>query len=198
MNVFNLAQETEIIVGLIGAVVSIITVILNVLISLRTQRLSRFLEVTSSSLEFKKQQIDELYGPLMALIAQNKNLSRRLKDIKGEDFELLDHLPEVIENPEIGAVVNLLIKNNAEIERLLFEKSSLIEGYDYPSSIVSFLGHCGILKSAIVSQPLKIRRPEDYYPEEFDAYVKHSFRDLKFQVNEILEQRSRKFGRGKR
>ena len=188
-------QEPTVIVGIIGAIVSIITLFFNVLVSVKTQRLARYLEVTSGSLEFKKQQLDELYGPLMALIAQNKNLSRKLKEIEGEDFQLLDSLPEIIETPEIGAIVNLLIKNNAQIEKLLLQKSSLIEGYDYPISIIHFLGHCGILKSAIVSQPFGVYKPEDYYPEDFDVYVENSFVKLKEQVNEILEERSRTFSK---
>lgn len=187
----SLLQEPAVIVGVIGAVVSLVTLFLNILVSIRTQRVARFLEVTEGSLDFKKQQLDELYGPLLALIMQNKTLAERLKDIKGKDFQLLDHLPVILEDSNTSSVVELLLKNNKKIERLLVTKSSLIRENRYPNSVARFLGHCGILESAKSSEPLTIRKPEDYYPSEFDSYVRESYEQLKQEVDYILGERSR-------
>jgi len=191
----NLLQEPEVFVGVIGAIVSLVTLFLNVLVSIRTQRLARFLEVTEETLDFKKRQLDELYGPLLALIMQNKVLAERLKDTKGSDFELLDNLPGILEEIGISSVVELILQNNKRIERLLVTRSSLIRENYYPYSVTRFLGHCGILKSATSSRPLEIRKPEDYYPNEFDSYVHESYEELKKEVDGILSERTHLLGK---
>lgn len=187
----SLLEEPAVTVGVIGAMVSLVTLFLNILVSVRTQRVARFLEVTEGSLEFKKQQVDELYGPLLALIMQNKALAERLKDMKGSDFQLLDSLPGILEEPNLSSLIDLLLHNNKRMETLIFTKSSLIRENQYPASVIRFLGHCGVLESAKSDQPLAIRKPEDYYPEEFDGYVRNSYEQLKKEVDDILSERSR-------
>jgi len=192
-------QNPSVIAAFIGAIVSLVALVLNVLVSRRTQRIARFLEVTGSSLEFKKQQLNEFYGPLVALTMQNDTLASRLKDIYGKDFQLLDNLPQILQEPAVSSIVDLLLKNNAEIEKLLLTKSSLIEEKVYPIIISQFLGHCAILKSAASSQPLPVRKQEDYYPEKFDRYVEEQFERLKRDIDIIFQERSRlSFKRGKK
>jgi hypothetical protein len=121
---------------------------------------------------------------------QNKVLAKRLKDIKGGEFELLDSLPDILEEPNVSAIVKLLLTNNGKMENLIVTKSSLIREKEYPGSVARFLGHCGILKSAAASQPLEFRNPADYYPNEFDFYVRESYEELKAEVDNILSERS--------
>ena len=91
-------KEPIIIAAIIAAFVSIISLIYNLKLTNKTRRLTNFLEFTKSSLEFKKQQLNELYGPLYSLNTQNKKLANRLKDIRGKDFQLLDNLSKEILN----------------------------------------------------------------------------------------------------
>jgi hypothetical protein len=188
-------SDPSVIAIIVGAVVSLTSLFLNVVVSLRARRLADFLEVTRGSLEFKKQQLDELYGPLLALSTQNNRLAHRLRDIEAPDFHLLDHLPEILNEPDIGPIVNLLLKNNEKMEELLLTKSSLIEDNEFPVSFTLFLGHCGILRSAVVGQPLASLKPNDYYPIEFPSDIKRQFKELKREIDEILKNRSGLLGK---
>ena len=187
----NIFQDSTVIATFVGATVALVSLFLNVLVSLRTQRLAEFLEVTKSSLEFKKQQLDELYGPLLALGIQNDNLAKRLRDIEGADFHLLDHLPRILKRKEIEPIVRLFLKNGEKIETLILTKSSLIESDNFPPSFILFLRHFGILKSAIEGSPLVKYQQDDYFPREFDADVEQCFKTLKQDIDEILRRRSR-------
>ena len=187
-------RDPTVIAVIIGAAVSLISLSLNIFVSLRTRRLADFLEVTKSSLEFKKRQLDEFYGPILALTRQSTHLARRIRDAEGTDFHLLEHLPETLSRLDIGPIANLLLENNEKIETLLLTKSSLLDSYDFPDSFTLFLGHCGILRSAVTGQPLDNLTSIDYYPKEFDADIEYQFKKLKQEVDVILESRTRLLG----
>jgi hypothetical protein len=193
----NIFQDPSIIATFVGATVALVSLLLNVMVSLRTQRLAEFLEISKSSLEFKKQQLDELYGILLALNIQNDHLAKRLRDIEGEDFHLLDHLPDILQRKEIEPIVRLFLKNDEKIESLLLTKSSLIEGENFPPSFTLFLKHFGILRSAVEGRPLAEYQQDDYYPKEFSADVERHFKMLKQEVDQLLKQRSRLLGNSK-
>ena len=124
----------------ITAFVSIIALTSNYLIMKQTLRQSVILDIGKISLELKVQQLNELYGPLLLLLEQNKILARKLREgkIDPEKWRLLDNLPEVLTNPQDKALVNAIMDVDAKIESLIINKGGLVSGSEHPKSFKLF------------------------------------------------------------
>lgn len=127
-------KDPTIITAIIAAAIALISLILNLIVSIRTNKLANFLEVTNASLEFKKQQLNELYRPLIALNKQSERLAGKLKHIKNSNFQLFNELPDILNEPDVQPIIDQLLENNDKIEALLLTKSSLIHSFAYPKS----------------------------------------------------------------
>lgn len=180
-------RNPTVIAATVAAIATIISVGLNLWMSRRNRRLTDELEVTRSFLGFKKQQIDQFYGPLMSISKQNTQLANRIKDYYDKEGHLIEQLPAILDRPEIRELVDVMTKNNDKIEELLLTKSSLILGDGYPDSFTHFLGHCRILRNAINGKPLPKLKSEDYFPKAFNENVERGFEELKRQINSIFK-----------
>ena len=124
-------MDTALIIATIGAVVTaigwLVTHILSTSAERRHQRLS-------AQVEFTKQQLEELYGPLAFLVLEGEQSSRDLAEALGKDyvFPRNGH----IEGDELKTwlfwVENDFFPRHQKIVDLLASKTHLIEGREYP------------------------------------------------------------------
>ena len=172
----------------ITAFVSIIALTSNYLIMKQTLRQSVILDIGKISLELKVQQLNELYGPLLLLIEQNTILARKLREGKGDPkkWRLLDHLPEVLKNPQDKALVDAIMDIDAKIENLIITKGGLVSSSEPPESFKLFLGHYRILKFAIDGNERTYVTEFEYYPREINTDVRKTHYKIKLEIDEML------------
>jgi hypothetical protein len=172
-------MNTALIVAILGAVVTafgwLITYILSSSTARRHQRLI-------AQVEFTKQQLEELYGPLAFLIWEGEQSNRELEEIVGSDF--WDHS---IEEDKLKTwlfwVENDIFPRHQKIVDLLSRKTYLIEGERMSESFLEFLSHSHSWtinherwqkQSIAYSWHSKLR-----YPLEFNKEVLSTFAYLK-------------------
>ena len=78
----------------ITAIVSLCAMIANYKITNRSLHHGTARELGKISLELKIQQLNELYGPLLLLVEQNRRMADKLREGKGDPAKrrLLDHI----------------------------------------------------------------------------------------------------------
>lgn len=187
----------------ITASVSICAMWVNYRITNRTLRHSAARDIGKISLELKIQQLNELYGPLLLLIEQNRRLAQKLREGKGltirlrEDkshpkkWRLLDNLLEVLENPKDKAIVDAILEIDSKIESLIINKGGLVRSPGPPESFNLFLGHYKILKLAVEGEERLHVAEFEYYPRKFNDDVKEAYQAIKNEIDEILDRYER-------
>lgn len=185
------------------ASVSICAMWVNYRITNRTLRHSAARDIGKISLELKIQQLNELYGPLLLLIEQNRRLAQKLREGKRltirlrEDksqpkkWRLLDNLPEVLENPKDKAIVDAILEIDSKIESLIINKGGLVRSPGPPESFNLFLGHYKILKLAVEGEERLHVAEFEYYPRKFNDDVKEAYQAIKNEIDEILDRYER-------
>lgn len=174
--------------AIIAAVVSIIALIINYRITNQTLRHGVAREFGKISVELKIRQLNELYGPLRLLIEQNRHLALRLRQGKGDPMEwrLLDHISEVLGDPQDKAIVNEIIEIDGKIEQLIINNGGLVRTLGPPESFSLFLGHYKILKLAIDGKETPQIKEFEYYPRQLNDDVNNAFDAIKLEVDEIV------------
>ncbi|HLZ55758.1 MAG TPA: hypothetical protein VKR06_02325 [Ktedonosporobacter sp.] len=133
-------MDTALIIATLGAVVTaigwLVTHILSTSAERRRQRLS-------AQVEFTKQQLEELYGPLAFLVLQGEQSSRDLAGALGKNLVFPEN--GQIEGEELKTwlfwVENDFFPRHQKIVALLASKAHLIEGERMPESFLTFLNH---------------------------------------------------------
>jgi hypothetical protein len=130
-------------VAILGAAISIlgwvVTYIFTTTAEKRRQRLL-------SQLDFTKQQLEELYGPLAFLILEDEQSYRDLLDVLGRDYVFLrDERNEYISEADLKTwlfwVENDFFPRHQKIKKLLSSKTHLIDGEKVPESFLEYMNH---------------------------------------------------------
>lgn len=171
----------------IGASASVCAIVGNVYVMRQTLRQGAVKDIAKLSIEHRIQQMNELYGPLLQLTAQNKQLADKLREGKAnpQEWRLLDHLPEVLKDPRDGPLADAILSIDARIEDLIINKGGLVAGPQPPDSFEAFLSHYKLLKMAMEGKAVTGDRAE-YYPRAFDEDVRRAYADLKSRVDKVL------------
>lgn len=142
------------------------------------------------SLEYKTQQLDELYGPLLLLLEQNRRLAQKLREGKGDPgkWRLLDNLPQVLSNARDKAIVDEIMEIDAKVEDLIINKAGLIRSPRPPESFALFLGHYKILKLAIEGKERPRVDEFEYYPRKLNDDVKEAYDAIQREKDTILRK----------
>lgn len=102
-------------------------------------------------IDFRRAQLNELYGPLIMWREASKRTRELLPDRDGDgnEWRLVDHIDEARggEYPEWEAAVEQILKISAEVENLLTAKAGLLENLPPPESYGLFLAHSGRLRT---------------------------------------------------
>lgn len=174
----------------IMAGVSVFAIWMNNLNTKRTLSHGATREFGRISLEYKTQQLSELYGPLMRLLEQNRRLAQKLREGKGdpEKWRLLDHLPEVMKNAQDKAIVGEIMEIDVKIEDLIINKAGLVRSPGSPESFDLFLGHYKTLKLAIDGRERPRVAEFEYYPRKLNDDVKEAYEAIQRERDDILRR----------
>jgi hypothetical protein len=187
-------MNTALTVAILGAVVTaigwLITHILSTSAERRHQRLI-------AQVEFTKQQLEELYGPLAFLILEGEQSFRDLLEALGRNyvFPPNDHIEGDELNIWLFWVENDFFPRHQKIVDLLASKTHLIEGERVPDSFLAFLNHRHSWK---INHELWQKQGVAYswhskvnYPREFPKEVLSTFEHLKKRHSLLIGKVSR-------
>ena len=140
-------------------------------------------------LEYRLRQINELYGPLSLLIAQNGRLAKKLREgkHKPDEWRLLNNVETVLADSKDSEIVREIINIDEEIEIIIKSKGGLIEEEHPPEVFELLLGHIKTLKLAINSgKNPNVVDEYEYYPKGFDEYIRRTHEKIKRDINTAL------------
>lgn len=138
-----------------------------------------------SQMEFTKQQLEELYGPLAFLILEGRQTFQDFLAAVGwsQVFEIGDPLLENELKIWLFWVENDFFPRNQKIKELLSSKTHLIEGEKVPESFLTFLDH---FNSWQINHLRWKEHGIEYgwrskitWPNKFDEDVISTFKELK-------------------
>jgi len=161
-------------ISVLGAAISAIGWVANYIFSTAADKYRQRL---ISQLEFTKQQLEELYGPLAFLVLEGNQSFRDLLEVLGRNY--------VFENDSISEddlktwlfwVENDFFLRHKKIRDLLSSKTHLIEGEKVPPSVLAYLNH---IQSWIINHERWQKQGVAYawhskvgYPSEFPKGLK--------------------------
>jgi hypothetical protein len=139
-----------------------------------------------SRVEFTKQQLEELYGPLAFLLLEGRQTFHALEVVLGRDH-LKDEDVASFSEPELEAwrfwIDADFFPRNEEIKKLLAKKTHLIEGSEVPKSYLTFLDHHNSWK---INHERQLQKGIAYgwhskinWPDQFEEDVLSTFNELK-------------------
>lgn len=145
-----------------------------------------------AQVEFTKQQLEELYGPLAFLILEGKQSFRDMFAILGRNFLLIEGnvLPENELPVWLFWVENDFFPRNEKIKVLISSKTHLIEGEKVPESFMAFVEHYNswmMMHKRWQQQGVKYPwYAKVGWPSEFDKEVLSTFEILKKRHSNLI------------
>ena len=177
-------------------VVAIITASVTAIGWLVTNVLSRRREEqkaqTEASLRYVERQLEELYGPLAALMYEGRQIFQELLDSLGRRyvFEGSRPLPPDELKTWLFWTETSFLPRNRQIRDLLTSKPHLVEGGEFPESYITFFLH---ESSWRIHHERWLKEQVRYgwhstvnWPTEFEADVIKTFKALKARHSELL------------
>lgn len=170
-------------IAILGAIVTALGwLVTNTLSNSAENRRQRLI----SQMEFTRQQLEELYGPLAFLLLEGRQTFQALAETLGKD-QLKDEDVDSFSEPELKAwlfwVDADFFPRNEKIKKLLSKKTYLIEGGEVPESYLTFLDHHNSWK---ISHERWLQQGIAYgwhskinWPEQFERDVLYTFNALK-------------------
>ncbi len=144
-------------------------------------------EVRRRALERRTQQLNELYGPVLLLRNQCHYLARKLRESKTDPdaWHILDHVPEVLQDPIDGPIAHMIVAINTRIEELIVNKAGLLWGAGPPRSWILFLGHSRVLSIALSGGTAPALNEFSYFPPDFDSDLQQAYDALRADVDTL-------------
>jgi hypothetical protein len=138
-------MDTTLTIAIIGATVSIIGWMVNHILSTSSERRR---EKLNFQIEFTKQQLEELYGPLAFLILEGRRTFQDLLAALGRNHVFLGNNPLLEKELKTWLfwAENDFLPRNGKIKELISSKTYLIEGSEVPESWLAFLDHANSWK----------------------------------------------------
>jgi hypothetical protein len=131
-------MNTALIVAILGAVVTALGWLITNILSTSTERRHQRL---IAQVEFTRQQLEELYGPLAFLVLEGEQSERDLREIIGSDLWDNDPIEEDKLKTWLFWVENDFFPRHQKIVALLSSKTHLIEGESISKSFLAFVSH---------------------------------------------------------
>jgi hypothetical protein len=142
------------------------------------------------------QQLNDLFGPLMATRHASKMLWEKLSDTYAsqnglspdDTFRLVDLLPSIKDDPSLGPYVDEIMKLGERAADLLTTKGGLVEG-EWPESFRKYVGHVSIMRAAYNggnSKPgVAGSMADSSFPEDLDADIERKYNVVKQKLAKI-------------
>jgi len=175
-------MDTALTIAILGASVTAIGWLVTHILSTSAERRRQSL---LAQLEFTKQQLEELYGPLAFLVLEGQQSSRDLFATIGRNFIFVEgyDLPENELSVWLFWVENDFFPRDEKIKALISSKTHLIEGEKVPESFLAFVKHHNswmMMHKRWQQQGVKYSwYAKVGWPSEFDKEVLSTFEILK-------------------
>ena len=182
-------MNPAILVALITASVTALGwLVTNVLSQRREERKAR----AEASLRYVERQLEELYGPLAALMYEGRQIFEELLASLGRSFVFhgSDPLPPDELKTWLFWTESSFLPRNRQIRELLTSKPHLVDGAEFPESYVRFFLHETSWRIRH-ERWLKEQVPYDWHsavnwPEAFEKDIIQTFKTLKGRHSELL------------
>ena len=176
-------------VALIAAAVSGIGWLVTSLLQQRREERNARLE---ARLAFAERQLEELYGPLVALLCEGRQVFTELLRTLGRNHVFIEGrgLPEDEQRTWLYWTEKSFLPRNRSIRDLLTAKLHLVDGPDFPESYMRFFQH----ESSWAIHHARWRDEQVPYtwhssvawPRDFENEVLATFKTLKMRHAELL------------
>jgi len=188
-------MDTAITIAIIGACVSITGWLVNHIFSTSAAKRQ---ERLNFQLEFTKQQLEELYGPLVFLVLEGHRTFKDLLEAFGRNY--IFKKDETLSEDELKTWLfwteNDFFPRNEKIKQLISSKTYLIEGEKVPESWLMFLDHYNSWK---INHDRWSKEGIEYswhsrvnWPDDFEKDVISTFEMLKKRHSELVGRKGRK------
>jgi len=179
----------SVLLQLIAPVIAAIAAIIAAAMSVRTSRTLQHNVDIEHEIEFRRRQLNELYGPIHMKQSTSVSLRKMLPGLQddGTKWRLVDHIEEVQSegNESIINCVEEILRINEEIKDALISKSALYISFPPPLTLSHYIAHVKLLSLA-----WKQGRNEDPenrlpFPDDFDNVIEDAVRRIRQRLEEL-------------
>lgn len=183
--------------SIITAVVAVRSMNKNAEVTIKNIEASNVREMVKLSLDVTMKQVSELYGPMLLLVRQNEIIADQLRDgiEDKEGWRLLDHIDEVLADPQKKGLVDEILAVDKKMEEVITTKGGYCEDLELQRLFADFLGHYRILMVASkggANIPQGLLR---YYPRSMNARVARLFEEKTAEIDRLRESAVRLMAR---
>lgn len=145
-------------------------------------------ERNQKAFEFRLRQANELYAPVLLLLAEDHALIGKLREAAaqpGIDWHLLDNLRRVRKDKHLMPVAERIVEVNLAIKDVLMKHAGLVLG-DLPPSFRDFISHADLVRDAVSTGTVPKNVGLRYFPKQFEKDVQAKYSDLVKSIKSSL------------
>lgn len=131
-------------------------------------------ERNQRALEFRLRQANDLYAPVLLLLAEDYALIEKLREaaaLPGRDWHLLDNLRRVRRDKHLMPVAERIVEVNLAIKAILMQQAGLLLG-EPPASFRAFISHADLVRDAVMNGAVPKNVGLKYFPQQFEKDIR--------------------------
>lgn len=182
-------MSSSLIIQIVAPCIAAIAAIIAATISVRSSRTLQRSVDRQHEIDFRRQQLNELYGPIHMKQSTSVSLRKLLPwtEPDGSKWRLVDHISEVknSNDPTTLNAVQEILRINDEIMNALISKSSLYVAFPPPMALSHYIAHVKLLSLAWGQgrdQDPENRLP---FPDDFDRVIEEAVLQIRKRLAEL-------------
>lgn len=142
-------------------------------------------------LEFRLRQINELYAPILFLLAQDLSINKKLKEATGgdADWHLLDDLANVRSSAPLLRMAKNIVSTNSSIKEVLVKNAGLSLKTSLPGSYHDFITHADLVNDAVDTGAVPENVSLKYFPKHFEKDIEDEYAQVVKRIQKQLKRR---------
>jgi hypothetical protein len=180
----------------LAAVVAAIAAGIAAFMAYKTASHQRQRDKTDREIDYRRQQLNELYGRLYMLRLTSKRLYDVLREqmdvapVEHEQWRLVDHIQDIQSSQKELAKSSVIkiLDINAEIETLLKEKWGLLETYPPHQTFTQFMSHSALLQQAWEKGVNQASTSRTVFPRTIDDDIDKDMQVIRAKLNELTSK----------
>lgn len=158
-------------------------------ISVRASRLLQHNVQLEHEVEFRRRQLNELYGPIHMKQSTSVSLRKMLPGIQedGTKWRLVDHIAEVKASGNVDLIncVEEILRINDEIIEALISKSALYVSFPPPVTLSRYIAHVKLLSLAWRQGHNEDPENRLPFPDDFDHVIEDAVLRIRSRLREL-------------
>jgi hypothetical protein len=181
------AALAALIAAAISGAISVTGFVVTAVIQKRALKHAAARDVANAILDFRLRQLNDLYGPLLLLLAQSERLAKKIREGRPnpEKWRMLDHVDEVLKDPEAKVVALQILEIGNRIEDILLSKAGLALGPEPPETFALYLGHVAILRLMLQGRARPKIAADEYYPRQLNEDVREGYGRIQSEIDRL-------------